>query len=349
MRTTVRDLAELVGGELLGDGSCEITGVSSIEEAMPGDLVFAQDPRYLRQAAESAASAIVAQQGARNTGKPLILVEEPRYAFARILEMFGPTSKVEPGIHPTAHTGEIFRSGENVSIQYGCYIGDNVTLGDRVHIHPLSHIADNVTIGSDVVIHPFVCIQQGAVIGDRVTIHSSSVIGSDGFGFVMVDGVQRKIPQIGNVVIGDDVEIGANVTIDRARTGSTEIGAGTKIDNLVHVAHNVKIGKNCLIVALTGIAGSVTIGDGVVLAGQSGVKDHVRIGNNVIAAARAGVIGDLEDGARVSGFPARSHCEQMRVSAAMLRLPDIMKLVAKLEKRIAVLEGRSAEDGEPGD
>ncbi|MDO8585829.1 MAG: UDP-3-O-(3-hydroxymyristoyl)glucosamine N-acyltransferase [Armatimonadota bacterium] len=345
MRTTVRELTELVGGELRGDGDCEITGVSSIEEAMPGDVVFAQDARYLRVAAASAASAIVGPADARNTGKPLILVDDPKYAFARILELFAPRPRTEPGVHPSACVQSDLRCGQDVSIQFCAYLGANVVLGDRVNISPHAYIADNVTIGSDVVIHPFVAIHQGVVIGDRVTIHSGSVIGSDGFGYVMVDGIgHKKIPQIGNVIIGDDVEIGANSAIDRARTGSTEIGSGTKIDNMVHIAHNVKIGRNCLVVALVGIAGTVTIGDGVVLAGQAGVKDNVQIGDGVVVAARAGVIGDVPKGARVSGFPARDHCEQMRATAALQRLPELLKLIGRLGDRIAALEGQKTED-----
>jgi UDP-3-O-[3-hydroxymyristoyl] glucosamine N-acyltransferase len=341
MRTTVRELSELVGGELHGDGSCEITGVSSIEEAMPGDLVFAQDSRYLRAAGASAASAIVAPPTSRNTGKPLILVEDPKYAFARILQVFAPSVRVSPGIDPGAHVGSGFNSGIDVSVQFGSFIGENVTMGDRVTISPHAYIADDVKIGSDVVIHPFVAVHQGVEIGDRVTIHSGTVIGSDGFGYVMVDAAHQKIPQIGNVVIGDDVEIGANTAIDRARTGSTIIGSGAKIDNLVHIAHNVKIGRNCLVIALVGVAGSVNIGDGVTLAGQAGVKDHVDIGDNVVVAARAGVIGDIAPGSQVSGFPARDHREQMRATAAMHRVPELLKQISRLEERIAALEGQT--------
>jgi UDP-3-O-[3-hydroxymyristoyl] glucosamine N-acyltransferase len=341
MRTTVRELAELLGGKVRGDGGCEITGVSSIEEAALGDVVFAEDPRYLSAASASRASAIICPLDARNTGKPLICVDEPKYAFARALAMFAPPSGIEPGIDPSARIGDSFAHGGEVSIQYGSFVGNNVSFGDRVSVFPLAYIGDDVTVGSDVIIHPFAAIHKGTVIGDRVTIHSGSVIGSDGFGYIVVGGKRHKIPQIGNVVIGDDVEIGANVAIDRARTGSTEIGSGTKIDNLVHIAHNVKIGKNSLVVALAGVAGSVTIGEGVTLAGQSGVKDHVRIGNNVVVAARAGVIGDLADGARVSGFPARNHCDQMRVLAALLHLPELLKSVTDLQDRVDSLEQRS--------
>lgn len=341
MRKTVQELSELVGGEILGDATCEVTGVSSIEEAMPGDLVFAQDARYLRAAGASAASAIVGPSTARNTGKPLILVDDPKYAFARILQVFAPSVRIKPGIDPNAHIGSGFQSGSDVSIQLGAYIGENVTVGDRVIVHPHAYIADDVKMGSDVVIHPFVTISQGVEIGDRVTIYSGTVIGSDGFGYVMVDNAHQKIPQIGNVVIGDDVEIGANSAIDRARTGSTTIGSGAKIDNLVHIAHNVKIGKNCLVVALTGVAGSCNIGDGVVLAGQSGVKDNVVIGDNAVVSARAGVIGDIAPGTRVSGFPAREHREQMRMTAAQLHVPELLKQISRLEERIAALEGQT--------
>ena len=347
IRVTVRELVELVGGEARGNCDREITGVSSIEEAAPGDIVFAESPRHIRMAADSEASAIICPLGANATGKAEILVRDPRRAFAQILELFAAVPKIEPGIDPSSHIGDDFHCGQDIVVQYGCHIGSNVTLGDRVNIHPLVYVGDDVTIGSDVEIHPQVAVYGKTVVGDRVAIHSGSVIGSDGFGYVKVDGKHQKIPHIGKVVIGDDVEIGANATIDRARTGSTKIGSGTKIDNLAHIAHNVKIGENSIVVALVGIAGSVTIGNNVILAGQVGVKDHVRIGDDVVVTACAGVIGDLPDGACVAGFPARDYHEQMRAYAAQQRLPEMMKLVRSLADRVADLERRLSESGPP--
>ena len=343
MWKSLKELAELVEGDLEGDPKLRISGVADIADAQEGDIVFAETPRFLEEARKSQASAIIAYRDARNSGKPTIAVANPRYAFARVLEVFSPPKTRESGIHPTSIVGQGASIGDNPSIGFNVCIGRNTSIGSDAWIYPLVFIGDNVRLGDNCIIYPLVAIHDGATIGNDVIVHSGAVIGADGFGYTKVGGGHYKMPQIGTVVIGDDVEIGANVTIDRARTGKTVIGRGTKIDNLVHIAHNVKIGENCIVVAQVGISGSVDIGDRVVLAGQAGLKDHITVGDDTVICARAGVIGNIGSGEFVSGYPARPHKEQMRIQAAQQRLPALLRLVKDLERRIRELEGRSKE------
>lgn len=340
MTKSVKELAVLVGGEIVGDGAVEITGAADIQDARDGDIVFAETAKLFEQARESRSAAIITNTGARNSGKPVIAVDNPRYAFAQVLEVFSPSENRPAGIHPASLPGPNASVGENPSIGRNVHIGDNVTIGKDAWIHPFVFIDDDVHVGNNAIIYPFVSIHRNASIGDNVRIHSGTVIGSDGFGYTQVRGRHYKIPQIGSVVIGDDVEIGANVTIDRARTGKTEIGRGTKIDNLVHIAHNVRIGEDCLVIAQVGISGSVHIGNRVILAGQAGIKDNITIGDHAIICARAGVIGDIKPDAFVSGYPARPHRDQMRLQAVQNRLPDMLKQLKVLKKRVHELETR---------
>jgi len=344
---TVEQLAAFVGGRVEGDGSVEITGVASVEDAESGDIVLAENAKYFQAAAESRASAVVAaiasppgkeKEAAASflsrEGKAVIWAEDARAAFARIIEYFAPPRPRRIGIDPNCRIGERFSCGRDVYIGYGCFVGDDVALGDEVSLAPCVFIGDGVRIGSGSVIHAGAVVHWGTEIGERVVIHSGAVIGADGFGYVRVGGTIRKIPQIGRVVIEDEVEIGANSTVDRAKTGVTRIGRGTKIDNLVMVAHNVSIGQNCLIVAQAGIAGSATIGDGVVIAGQVGIKDHIHIGDGAVIAAQAGVIGDVPAGSVLCGFPARERRRFWRMEASLERLPELLKRVSVLEKKL---------------
>lgn len=341
MHKSLRELADLVGGEIEGDSEVQITGAADITDAQEGDIVFAETPKLLEEARRSEASAIITHKGARNSGKPMIAVDNPRYAFAQVLRVLSPQKDRQAGIHPTSVIGPNTSIGENPSIGFNVYIGQNSSIGDNVWIYPFAFIGDNVHMGNDCVVYPFVAIHDDVKVGNSVIAHSGTVIGSDGFGYTKVGGEHHKIPQIGGVIIGDDVEIGANVTIDRARTENTEIGRGTKIDNLVHIAHNVKIGENCIVIAQVGISGSVHIGDRVILAGQAGVKDHISVGDDAIICARAGVIGDVDPHAFVSGYPARPHKEQMRIHAAQQKLPALLRLIKDLERRVKELEDRS--------
>ncbi len=348
MQTTVGQLAALVEGFVEGDENIPILGISSIEDAQDGDITFAETEKLLGSAGRSRAAAVIAPASASREAlaaassgiapKPLIRVKNPRFAFAQALRIFAPEPKAYRGIHPSAVIGENVSLGQNVSIHALAVVGDNVSLGDNCVVYPFSYVGDNVTLGESCVIYPHVVLHDNTQIGDSVVIHSGSVLGTDGFGYMFIENRHYKIPQIGRVIVEDDVEIGANVTIDKARTGSTRIGAGTKIDNLVHIGHNVTVGKNCVIVAQVGVSGSVEIGNGVILAGQVGIKDHVTIGDGTIVAAKTGVIGDLPKGAFVSGIYGRPHGNEMRAQALFSRLPDMNKQIKDLEARLAALE-----------
>ena len=341
MQTTVGQLAALIEGAVEGDGSIAIRGISSIEDAQDGDITFAESDKLLQSAARSRASAVIAPAGSSfqdSARKPLIRVKNPRFAFAQALRIFAPEPKVYQGIHPSAIIGQNPRFGHNASVHALAFVGDNVKLGNNCVIYPFVFLGDNVTVGDNCVIYPHAVLHDNTEIGSSVVIHSGSVLGTDGFGYMFIENRHYKIPQIGRVIIEDDVEIGANVTIDKARTGSTRIGAGTKIDNMVHIGHNVTVGKNCVIVAQVGISGSVEIGNGVILAGQVGVKDHVTIGDGTIVAARTGVIGDLPPQSFVSGMYGRPHGNEMRAQAVYGTLPELQKHIKNMEARLASLE-----------
>jgi UDP-3-O-[3-hydroxymyristoyl] glucosamine N-acyltransferase len=338
---TVGELAEVVRGRVHGDPQTVIRGIASIEEARSGDITFAESERFLEDAQQSSASAILTSPGlslANNVTKAFIQVENPRLAFAQILNLFAPEQFIAREVHPAATVGAGLRAGANVAIGAGAVLGENVQLGSNVTVYPLAYIGDDCEIGDDTVIYPHVTLLRGTVVGARCMLHSGGVYGADGYGFVTVGGVHQKIPQIGHVWIGDDCEIGANVTIDRARTGATRIGSGTKIDNLVHIAHNVQIGEHCLIIAQVGLAGGVTLGDRVIMAGQSGAKEQVKIGAGAVVAGRAAVFGDIAPGAFVSGTPARPHREALKAQASLGKVPDLLTRVKELEKRLAALE-----------
>lgn len=348
MQTTVGQLAALIDGAVEGDADIAILGISSIEDARSGDITFAETDKLLSSAARSLASAVIAPAGSPRPaghpeGKPLIRVKNPRFAFAQALRIFAPEPKAYRGIHPTAVIGDNADLGRNASVHALAVLGDNVRVGENSVIYPFAYLGDNVSVGDNCVIYPHVVLHDDTEVGSAVVIHSGSVLGTDGFGYMFIENRHYKIPQIGRVIIEDDVEIGANVTIDRARTGSTRIGAGTKIDNLVHIAHNVTVGRNCVIVAQVGVSGSVDIGDGVILAGQVGIKDHVKIGDGSIVAAKTGVIGDLAPGSFVSGVYGRPHGSEMRAQALFSTLPDLAKHIKDLETRLAALEGVKAE------
>jgi len=337
LKRRLSELAELVGGSLLGDSDIEISGVTNIEEAGPGQITFAVPP-HIEKAAKSAAGAVIIPDTVTEFNKPAIRVANPRLAFTKLLEIFNPPPKVARGVHPTAIIGEGVKLGNNVAIMAYVVIADNVEIGDNTIIYPHTYIGEDCKIGADVIIYPNVTVREGCIIGNGCIIHCNAAIGSDGFGFVTVDGRHHKVPQVGNVVIEDNVEIGAHTAIDRATTGSTIVKRGTKIDNLVHIAHNDVVGENCLFVAQTGIAGSVTIGNNVTFAGQTGCAGHLTIGDNCVFAARTGIIGDVPSNSFYAGFPARPHKEWLRTEANIRKVPDLIKKIRELEKRLALLE-----------
>lgn len=336
--TTLAELAKLVGGEVTGDPGLEIHGVSGIEEAQSGTITLIASAKLLPMARESRASAFILSSTFPDIGRPGIRVNNPRLAFAMVLGYFAPKISQSPGVHPSAVIGSNVKFGEGVSIGAGVVIGERVTIGDRAIIKPGVIIEDDVVIGEETLIHANVVLVDHTIIGSRVIINAGTVIGSDGFGFVTVNGKHTKVPQIGNVVIEDDVEIGANVTIDRATVGTTRIRRGTKMDNLIQIGHNVSIGEDNLIVAMTGIAGSSHTGDRVTLAGQTGLTGHIKIGSDSLVMARGMVIGNLPPNSIVSGSPARPHSEDMRMLAASGKLPEMLKTIRDLQKRITDLE-----------
>lgn len=346
MTISLGQIAALVSGELVGDPETPILGISSIGDAKPGDVVFAESARLLQDAERSQASAVITRKNATSGTKPVVKVSNPRVAFATVLDLFSPQPEAQPGIHPSAFIDPSADIAADASIGFCARIGRNVQIGSGCVVHPFAFVGSQVTMGEGCVIHPHVTLYPHCEIGSRVVIHAGSVIGSDGFGYNFVDGQHQKVTHIGGVKIGDDVEIGANVTVDRARTGYTEIGSGTKIDNLVHVAHNVTIGRNCILVAQVGISGSVTIGNCVTLAGQAGVKDHVSIGDGSVVAARAGIISDIPEGSKIAGFPARPYGEEMRVWASVGHLPEILRQMKALQKRVDELEKGAGGEGE---
>jgi len=339
---TLKEVVEIIGGEIVGNPDVVITGVCGIKEAKPGDLTFIANPKYLCLMNHTQASAIITYKEVKDAPKPIIRTENPSLAFAKMVSLSAPNEvKRLQGIHPSAVLGNNVELGEDVAIQAYVVIEDDVKIGNGTIIYAGVYIGHHTKIGSDTIIYPNVSIRERITIGSRVIIHSGSVIGSDGFGFATVKGIHQKIPQIGTVVIEDDVEIGSNVTIDRARFDKTVIKQGTKIDNLVQIAHNVVVGENSIIVAQVGISGSTNIGKDVTLAGQAGIAGHITIGDNAIVAAKAGVTKNVAPNSCVSGYPAKPHSLAKRINACIQRLPKLFKTIVSLEKRIEELEKKS--------
>ena len=333
MEKFLREIAELVDGSLTSDGEIKICGLSNISMAREGDLTFAVPP-HLDEAKICAASAVLIPLDVENFAKPAIKVADPRAAFAKLLELFVPKLEIPKGISPKAHIGDGVKIADDVTIMPFAVIDNGAEIKSGATIYPHVYIGQHVTIDEDTVIYSSATIREFCKVGKRCVIHSSAVIGADGFGFTTKNGVHTKIPQVGNVVIEDDVEIGAHVGIDRAAMGSTIIGHGTKIDNLVHIAHNCKIGANCLIVAQTGISGSTTVGDNVTFGGQVGTVGHITIGGNSVYAARSGISKNMPEGFFGCGFPIQSHSEWLRHQAALKKVPDLIEKVRRLEQMI---------------
>lgn len=339
MQITLTELAGIIGGEISGDGSVIIRGVAGIKEARQGDITFLADPSYNKFLKTTEASAVIAARGSADTDKPLILIKNPYLAFAKAIEFFMPPEKTYPRtIHPAAVISPGALIGKDVGVGACAVIEDGAKIGDGSLVSAGSYVGQGTEIGEGCLIYPNVTIREDVRIGDRVIIHSGAVVGSDGFGFASDGEAHVKIPQVGSVTIEDDVEIGANVTIDRATMGATIVGKGTKIDNLVQIAHNVVIGENCMLVAQVGIGGSTELGKGVTLAGQAGAIDHIKIGDGAIAAAQAGITKSVPAETMVSGYPAREHSRAKKVYACVSRLPELVRKTADLAVRVAKLE-----------
>jgi UDP-3-O-[3-hydroxymyristoyl] glucosamine N-acyltransferase len=342
MRLTLHELNDLVGGTLEpgqapAPAHGTIEGAAGLLEATETDVSFLANNKYINAVYETRAGAILIGTHvtlAKKTPAAIIRVARPDLAFARILGVIEKERKSYRGgidLHAVVSSRAVI--GKDVFVGTGAVISDGAHIKSGAYIGALSYIGKNCQIGSDVFLHPRVTILDDIIIGDRVIMHSGCVLGSDGFGFVTNSGTHTKIPQIGTITIGNDVEIGSNVSIDRGTTGATTVGSGTKIDNLVHIAHNVKIGMNCLIVAQVGISGSTIVGNNVTLAGQAGIVGHITIGDNAVVAAQSGVIGNVPPGTTVSGYPARTHHEAMKILGYIQKLPALFKELRKLKNK----------------
>lgn len=337
MPFTLGEIAKHIGGVVKGNPHIVLYRLAPLDKAREGDLAFVDEEKLLPIAERSGASALILKEG-WETNKDAIYVPNPRLALIRALELFSRRRKPAPGIHPTAIIEEGVKLGEGVSIGAFSYIGANCEIGDNTVIYPLCYIGEKSKIGRNVLIYAQVTVYDNVEIGDNCIIHSGAVIGADGFGYVKDEEKHLKIPHIGKVIIEADVEIGANTTIDRATMGETRIGKGTKIDNLVQIAHNVDIGDNSIIVAQVGVSGSVKIGKNVTLAGQAGIADHIEIGDNATIAAQAGVIKNVPANSTYSGYPARPHIQQMRILALLQHLPEIVRDLKDVQRRLEKLE-----------
>lgn len=347
-KKTLNEVAELIGGTVENGEGIIITGASGINEAREGDITFLADPRYAPLMESTAAAAVVVKSDWQVvTDKPLVRVEHPTLAFSALLDLFGPPKITFPvGVHETAIVSPNATLGKGVSIGPYAVIEDGAVIGDNTIIRSGVYIGHETRVGSGCHCYPNVVIRERCEIGDRVIIHCGTVIGGDGFGYVAIKQVHHKIPQIGKVVIEDDVEIGANVTVDRARFSRTIIREGTKIDNLVQIAHNCDIGEHSIVVAQVGISGSTVVGKNVILAGQVGVVGHVNIGDNTIIGAKGGVSRNVPANSFYIGIPAVEAKAFKKTHAATMRLPKLMAKVRELEEKVAFLEGGSARDAE---
>ncbi len=333
MPFTADEIARRLQGKVHGDGSVVLSGFAPAQAARSGHLTFAENEKYFAAAEASAASAILVDGDFESKTKVIIRVPSARIAFAKVLPLFFPSPSFAPGIHPSAIVDPSARIDPTAHIGPFCAVGQRVTIGPRTVLEGSNHVGADCQLGDDVHLYPNVVLYARTVLCNRVAIHSGSVIGSDGFGYVFDEGLHLKIPQIGNVIIHEDVEIGAGVTIDRGALGSTVVGKGTKIDNGVQVAHNVVIGENCILIAHVAVAGSARIGNYVTLAGQAGVAGHLKIGDRVIVAGQAGVMNNIPDGEKWLGSPAQPDRQMKRQWVAMRNLPDIMHRLAELEAR----------------
>lgn len=335
MLGNVGELAQRVGGRVVGDAATAVARIAAVDDADEQTLTFATDARYLAAALEGRAAAVLTEpelaRGAA-ASKPLILVGNVRAALAALLTAFAPARPRGPFSHHTAVVAQDARVAADAYLDAHAYVGAGASIGARSILGAGAYVGEGATIGEDAWLHPHARVMHGCTIGRRVVLHAGCVVGSEGFGWASVDGRLERIPQTGDVVLEDDVEIGANSCIDRAQTGSTVVGAGTKIDNLVQVGHNCRIGRNCVFAALTGLAGSTIVGDNVKVGGQVGFKGHITVGSGVTIAGQTGVWGDVPDGVVLSGMPGREHREHLKTEVMLRRLPKLVARVEALER-----------------
>jgi len=344
MRVALRQLAELVGGCVVGDPETLITAARSLQEAQPGDITFVEDEKHLNLLSQCRASAVVTSCSVTRAGMSLIQVADPLAAFMTIVRhLRGRASSLPPtGVDTRAEVHSSVQLGDDASVFPFACIGEGTQVGARCRIYSGAVIGRDCRLGDDVTLYPNVVLYDGTILGNRVIIHANAVIGADGFGYRLHDGKHVKVPQLGQVEIGDDVEIGACTTIDRGTFEGTRIGAGTKIDNLVQIGHNCKIGRHNLLVSQMGIAGSSSTGDYVVIAGQVGITDHVHLGDGVVVGAKAGVTKDVPPGQRMLGAPARPERELKRIIMSLERLPEIRHDVSRIKQHLGLGEEEKA-------
>lgn len=338
MERTLAELAALVGGAVKGDPSVRVRGACGLEDAGPGEITFLAHPRYAARVGDSRAGAIVISDRAPLPGIPAIVVKDPNLAFIEIARQFAESVPGPVGIHPSAVIAPTAKVGNRVAIGALAFVGDGAEIGEGTAIHPLVFVGPAARIGRDCVLYPHVSIRERCVLGDRVIVHCGAVIGSDGFGFATIEGRHHKIPQTGTVVIEDDVELGANCAVDRARVDRTIVRKGTKLDNMVHIGHNSVIGEHVLMAAMVAIAGSVKVEHHAMLGGQVAVGGHLTVGAGGILTGQAGLSKDLPPGAMYSGTPAEPHVRRMRALAASHRVDRILEEMRELRRRVAELE-----------
>jgi UDP-3-O-[3-hydroxymyristoyl] glucosamine N-acyltransferase len=349
MSLTVSQIAAKVGGCVEGDGTIPITGMAGVEEAGPGDITFLADPRYAAAAARTKAAAILVSESWKGAAPCVcVRVANPDRAFTVVAGLLAPpTVRHERGVHPTAIVADGVQLGQDVCVGPYCVLEPGAKVGDRTVLDAGCYLGQGTAVGRDCRLYPHVTVREYAKIGDRVIIHNGAVIGSDGFGYYREGAEWKKIPQVGVVEIGNDVEIGANVTVDRARFGKTVIGKGVKIDNLVQIAHNVQIGDNTAMAAQVGISGSAKIGKNCQIGGQAGFAGHLEVGDNSVVGAQSGVAKDLPSGSYHFGTPSLPMDRWKKIFAMNLRLPEVRQKMADMEKRLAELEKKSKGAGTP--
>jgi len=338
MGKTLSEIAAILQATVVGDGAVEIRDIKGLDEAGEGDLTFLANPKYRKKIATTAASAILVSVPVEGTGKNFIVVKDPYAALARLLALYYPEEPDFQGVSPEAFIHPAAAVAEGATVYPGAYVGKGARIGRNTVLYPGVHIGAGAVVGEDSILYPNVTVYRRCLIGSRVILHAGVVVGSDGFGFANPGIENRKVPQVGIVQIDDDVEIQANTTIDRGTLGRTWIQRGTKIDNLVQIAHNVVIGENSIIVAQVGISGSTRLGKRVIIGGQAGLVGHLQIGDNVMIAAQAGINKDIPASRIMSGSPAIAHQDWLRLNAHIMRLPETHKALTELRKKVEELE-----------
>ncbi len=338
---TLGELAAHVGGAVVGDAGRRVEGIKTLEDADARHLSFYHNRRYLKTAVGSAAGALLVADPAPFPGRDLLVCADPYAALGALLELMHPAERPAAGVHPAAVVAASARVGAGASVGPAAVVGERTVVGAQAIVGAGCALGDDVEVGEGTVLHPHVVIEARCRVGARCILHSGVVLGSDGFGFATVGGVHRKVPQVGIVVVEDDVELGANVCVDRAALGETRIGRGTKVDNLVQIAHNVTVGEHSLLVSQSGISGSTRLGHHVVMAGQSGAVGHITLGDGTVVTAKTGVTQDTPAGAMVSGFPSRPHKEWLRATANLFTLDELRRRVKKLEEAVRQLGGKA--------